>query len=884
MIVRDEEAMLPGCLDSVRGVVDEIVVVDTGSTDGTVGVAQAAGARVVPFAWCDDFSAARNAALPHVTADWILVLDADERLAADAGERIRRAIARGGFDVAQLPLYDANRLDAAPEDVLNGVARDGEPTLISRLFRRVPELRWHGIVHEGVTRWGDEDVRTLGRLSAPIVHYGYSRGYREARGKADRNLRLLRRSRDLFPDDARIRMYLASELKGVRRFAEARTEIDVGWTLVRRAWAAGVRPFAVSVVTVRAVLLEGEGRGDEALAMLDEAAAHAVDHPNLDFLRGWLLARRDPDVAEAAFVRALDAAGHTFPEPVYPGATGASARRALAALARDRGDLGRLEPILALDTDADGPSVALLRAEARVAVDPSGARALLATLAPSADRDLLQAACAEALGDLPAMAAALDACRGRLPLEDEGRVARRVHLELVHRGAAAWTSLTAAVGPAGDAESAAAAAARALSSGDVRTCIGWARAALRVHPGNVQAWASWTLATQLAGHPALAVAVAEAAVRAVPDAVELRVARMLLAEATGDRLGAVRRARALRRSNGGHPDADALLTRVGVHRAPVTHGDVSVSVVVAHSGDSEALTGLLDALALQDLPDGTLEVVVAGVDGVLAPATGPRPFLLRSVRAETSASAWDDGWRAATAPCVVFLAEDAVPPPGAVRALLAGRVPAGVVQAASRLHPSCVDDVASLLLVDMDPLSRPSAGVPPMLSPCGLVVPSDVLTRIGGLARELSHPWAVGLDLAARLEAAAVEVSHRPDVLIERAGAVSLDAHLRAQETLGAEVLALWRARGAAVEGGVRRVLGAVPDAAELRSARASGDGASADLAERVYEVRHTLARGLPGGTDARVALVRTAHAVVRWHRWRGAVRASDVANMPSDA
>jgi glycosyltransferase involved in cell wall biosynthesis len=78
MIVRDEEHTLPVCLRSVRDWVDEIIVVDTGSIDGTVDIATAYGATVAHFAWCDDFSAARNFALAQVKTPWVFWLDADD--------------------------------------------------------------------------------------------------------------------------------------------------------------------------------------------------------------------------------------------------------------------------------------------------------------------------------------------------------------------------------------------------------------------------------------------------------------------------------------------------------------------------------------------------------------------------------------------------------------------------------------------------------------------------------------------------------------------------------------------------------------------------------------------------------------------------------------
>ena len=88
-IARDEEGFLPGCLASVRGLVDRVVVVDTGSADRTVALAEAAGAKVVRHAWDDDFAAARNAALEHVRDGYVLVLDADERLGPGAKRALR---------------------------------------------------------------------------------------------------------------------------------------------------------------------------------------------------------------------------------------------------------------------------------------------------------------------------------------------------------------------------------------------------------------------------------------------------------------------------------------------------------------------------------------------------------------------------------------------------------------------------------------------------------------------------------------------------------------------------------------------------------------------------------------------------------------------------
>ena len=133
LIVKDEEEMLPGCLASVRGLADDIVVVDTGSTDRTVDIARAAGAAVYHHPWTGHFAEARNVSLDAARGDFVLVLDADERLDPSAADAIRAIMAADvptGPPTVYLPLID-NR-DAAG----NALGADHMP----RLWRRRPGL------------------------------------------------------------------------------------------------------------------------------------------------------------------------------------------------------------------------------------------------------------------------------------------------------------------------------------------------------------------------------------------------------------------------------------------------------------------------------------------------------------------------------------------------------------------------------------------------------------------------------------------------------------------------------------------------------------------------------------------------------------------------
>ncbi|MFH1464058.1 MAG: hypothetical protein ABIO70_06715, partial [Pseudomonadota bacterium] len=102
-------------------------------------------------------------------------------------------ILRDDVDCLFLPLHDASRLDAPEEEILDGRARFGSPTLLPRVFRNVGDLRWEGIVHEHVDAWFEGRQDRVAVIDAPVLHLGAVPGLRQARGKDRRNL-MLRRS------------------------------------------------------------------------------------------------------------------------------------------------------------------------------------------------------------------------------------------------------------------------------------------------------------------------------------------------------------------------------------------------------------------------------------------------------------------------------------------------------------------------------------------------------------------------------------------------------------------------------------------------------------------------------------------------------------------
>lgn len=186
VIVKDEAANLPRWLANMRAVADELVVVDTGSTDDTVALAGAGGARVGHFRWCDDFAAARNYALSQVTGDWVLMLDADEYIPEAQLPRVRPLLARYDAQHEVVGFFtDWLNVDAAGGPVKNAGYQ-------VRIFRRLPELRFTRMIHEVLHYSGTATHRLPYVQDVQIYHTGYAPERLPA--KLRRNLRLLQQS------------------------------------------------------------------------------------------------------------------------------------------------------------------------------------------------------------------------------------------------------------------------------------------------------------------------------------------------------------------------------------------------------------------------------------------------------------------------------------------------------------------------------------------------------------------------------------------------------------------------------------------------------------------------------------------------------------------
>ena len=298
MIVRDEEAMLPACLASVRDAVDDLVVVDTGSRDGTKRIAQEAGARVFDFTWCDDFAAARNEALRHARAKWVLVLDADERLAPGSARALRAAVSAATFDCGMLRLHDAATVDAPFADVLSGRARKAEVQLVPRLLRRADGLTYVDAIHENVMPWLRRRGTRVGGVDVDIVHLGATQEIIDAKGKLERNLRLLRERVARAPGDLSAYGYLAHDCMRAGQAEEAFRVAEQGWAELVQA--PSVVASIHRLATARAYLLTSRRRYAEARETVRRARTIEGDNPDFAFFEAYAFESEASQAADEA--------------------------------------------------------------------------------------------------------------------------------------------------------------------------------------------------------------------------------------------------------------------------------------------------------------------------------------------------------------------------------------------------------------------------------------------------------------------------------------------------------------------------------------------------------------------------------------------------------
>ncbi|MGC8490874.1 MAG: glycosyltransferase [Syntrophobacteraceae bacterium] len=279
MIVRDEIDCLGRCIESVRDIVSEIVIVDTGSTDGTLDLAKRYASKLRQIAWNDDFSHARNISLDMAAGEWILQLDADEYLREESRPELLEGIKKP--DVLAYSPAVRNHFEEGRHEIFYP----------ARIFRRIPGVRYSGKIHEQVTPAllailkSDPRWRTGTLEKVVIEHLGYMQQSKENKNKKSRNISLLTRALAEDPGDLYRRFKLAQELG---------SETEIGYRHLSMALEGLLRhsdreiremAFAHELLGNAALRLAGRNEPQKALRICAIAESLFRPHPVLSFVK-----------------------------------------------------------------------------------------------------------------------------------------------------------------------------------------------------------------------------------------------------------------------------------------------------------------------------------------------------------------------------------------------------------------------------------------------------------------------------------------------------------------------------------------------------------------------------------------------------------------------
>jgi glycosyltransferase involved in cell wall biosynthesis len=292
MIVKNEEENIERALTWGKNIVSEQIVVDTGSTDRTVELAEAMGAKVCHFEWIDDFAAAKNFAIEQASGDWIFFLDADEYLTKEDAQKIpvilpqieKMKIRKKKVDLVMCTLCNLD-VDGNVGEVIEQV----------RLFRNLPHIRYEGRIHEMLVGLRKRQLTTLDvKDSFVVYHTGYAWTPQTREKKMERNIALLKKELDKEPDNAVNQLYLAEAFLVKQEYAEAVKYAKAALkNAVGQEWLKERLRMAHQIVLRGTYdLMKGGLAADDAdefCRLYEDAAAFAPDEPEYDAIMGYYM-------------------------------------------------------------------------------------------------------------------------------------------------------------------------------------------------------------------------------------------------------------------------------------------------------------------------------------------------------------------------------------------------------------------------------------------------------------------------------------------------------------------------------------------------------------------------------------------------------------------
>ncbi len=280
MIVKNEEKNIRRCLSSTINVVDEIIVVDTGSSDKTIDICKEFGAQVYSYTWTEDFSAARNYCIDAATSDWILWMDGDEELVAPDKNRLKKSLKESSEALLVKMIH-----------LLSGEAIEAEHDYISyhnRLFPNNKGYYFEGIIHERLT-CDDKDVTKTNGICEDfsIKHTGYQKEL--VADKAFRNLKLLLKDKELNTDNPWIDYHIAAELYRLNDTERAFSCVNnaIGGFILQKKLPPAL------LYKLKYDILINTDHIESALKGIEKAIELYPDYVELHFYRGIILFREN---------------------------------------------------------------------------------------------------------------------------------------------------------------------------------------------------------------------------------------------------------------------------------------------------------------------------------------------------------------------------------------------------------------------------------------------------------------------------------------------------------------------------------------------------------------------------------------------------------------
>src|SRR6185312_5031525 len=328
------------CRAAFRDAVDEVIVVDTGSTDRTIEIARSFGAKVIEREWTGSFADARNASFEAATGDWVMFLDADEVLVADDAQRLRVVLGRTWREAFYLV-----------ETNFTGELGDGTAVTHNalRVFRNRPEYRFEGRIHEQIAhKLPTGQPERIEITDVRVEHYGYLGVVRDAKDKSRRNIELLERQRDEGGEETGfLHFNLGSEYAAIGENQNARASFERAWQIMRGRPDLAAYGYIPSLVARLVRSRRVTGDLDGAIQLADEGLRLLPGFTDLVYEQAE--AAREAGRADAAatlFERCLEMGDAPSRYSATAGRGSYLALVALANLRRHSGDAAAARELL----------------------------------------------------------------------------------------------------------------------------------------------------------------------------------------------------------------------------------------------------------------------------------------------------------------------------------------------------------------------------------------------------------------------------------------------------------------------------------------------------------------------------------------------------------